>query len=97
MKQNEFFVFPNEETGFDPSEIDLLDPSNFAKISPNLFRVQKIGKGDYWFRHHLETELIDRIELNGSSYKRIRNPKSMNISKKISLNHIGRIVNVGEF
>jgi CRISPR-associated endonuclease Csn1 len=96
MKQNEFFVFPNEETGFDPSEIDLLDPSNFAKISPNLFRVQKIGKGDYWFRHHLETELIDRIELNGSSYKRIRNPKSMNISKKISLNHIGRIVNVGE-
>ena len=28
MKQNEMFVFPNEITGFNPSEIDLLDPKN---------------------------------------------------------------------
>jgi CRISPR-associated endonuclease Csn1 len=28
MKQNEYFVFPNEKTGFIPSEIDLIDPKN---------------------------------------------------------------------
>ena len=47
MKQNEYFVFPNEKTGFNPMEIDLLDPNNYAVISPNLFRVQKIGSNDY--------------------------------------------------
>ena len=26
MKQNEFFVFPNEKTGFNPNDIDLLNP-----------------------------------------------------------------------
>lgn len=53
LKQNEVFVFPN--TGFDPKEIDLCDPAKKAEISRNLFRVQKVSKGDYWFRHHLET------------------------------------------
>ena len=52
MKQNEYFVFPNEKTGFDPKEIDLLNPENYALISPNLFRVQKIASKDYVFRHH---------------------------------------------
>ena len=31
MKQNEYFVFPNEKTGFNPNEIDLLDPKNYAE------------------------------------------------------------------
>ena len=35
MKQNEFFVFPNEETGFNPKEIDLLNPINHSIISLN--------------------------------------------------------------
>ena len=30
MKQNEYFVFPNEETGFDPKEVDLMNPDNYA-------------------------------------------------------------------
>ncbi|MDD4747482.1 MAG: type II CRISPR RNA-guided endonuclease Cas9, partial [Salinivirgaceae bacterium] len=44
MKQNEYFVFPNEQTGFNPTEIDLLNPDNYSFISPNLFRVQKLSK-----------------------------------------------------
>lgn len=57
MKQNEYFVFPNERTGFNPKELDLLNPNNYKLISPNLFRVQKIGLNDYTFRHHLETSI----------------------------------------
>ena len=29
MKQNEYFVFPNEKTGFNPQEIDLMDANNW--------------------------------------------------------------------
>ena len=47
MKQNEYFIFPNENEGFNPKEIDLLDPKNKKKISPNLFRVQKLSKVEY--------------------------------------------------
>jgi CRISPR-associated endonuclease Csn1 len=52
MKQNEYFVFPNEKTGFNPNKIDLLNPENYALISPNLFRVQKFAFKNYVFRHH---------------------------------------------
>ena len=58
MKQNEYFVFPNEETGFNPLEIDLQNPDNYALISPNLFRVQKISSKNYVFNHHLETNAV---------------------------------------
>src|SRR5690606_33505550 len=57
MKQNEFFVFPNEKTGFNPKDVDLLDPKNKKVISPNLFRVQKLATKNYMFRHHLETSV----------------------------------------
>ena len=44
MKQNEYFVFPNEATGFIPSEVDLTDEANYGIISPNLYRVQKMSR-----------------------------------------------------
>ncbi len=97
MKQNEYFVFPNEKAGFNPLEVDLLNPENYVLISPNLFRVQKIGQKDYWFRHHLETKIEDRPELSEITYKRRRNPKSIEGIIKIRLNHIGQIVSVGEY
>lgn len=49
MKQNEYFVFPNKKTGFNPKEIDLLDADNYGLISPNLFRVQKFTHKNYVF------------------------------------------------
>lgn len=94
MKQNEYFVFPNEKTGFNPKEVDLLDPDNYAMISPNLFRVQKIGLNDYTFRHHLETTIqndlkfITWIRCGKSGIKDI---------VKVRINHIGQIVSVGEY
>jgi CRISPR-associated endonuclease Csn1 len=97
MKQNEYFVFPNEKTVFNPKEIDLLDPDNNKLISPNLYRVQKFSEKDYWFRHHLETNLIDKSELFSVTYHRKRNATSLHNIIKVRLNHIGQIVKIGEY
>ena len=97
MKQNEYFVFPNPDTKFNPKEIDLLNPDNYALISPNLFRVQKLGSRDYTFRHHLETTVEDKKELKGVTYKRITNIAIIDNIIKVRVNHIGQIVWVGEY
>jgi len=105
MKQNEYFVFPNEKTGFDPKEVDLLNPENYALISPNLFRVQKFSKviygnsavRDYVFRHHLETTVKDDNELKNIAYKSIKSLPIFNNIVKVRVNHIGQIVSVGEY
>ena len=105
MKQNEYFVFPNEATGFNPSEVDLMDEANYDMISPNLYRVQKmsrIEKGtsasrDYWFRHHLETILNDDSRLKNSTFKRINSLKPLEGIIKVRINSIGKIVAVGEY
>ena len=96
MKQNEYFAFPNEETGFDPAEIDLLDPANFAKISPNLFRVQKLASGDYWFRNHLETSIEVKSELKNITFMRLSLTGLKGLIK-IRLNHLGIIIQIGEY
>ena len=97
MKQNEYFVFPNEETGFNPHEIDLLVPHNYALISPNLFRVQKLATKNYFFRHHLETNVEDNKNLVNITWKSIRTAKNLSGIVKVRVNHIGQIVSVGEY
>lgn len=92
MKQNEYFVFPAVD--FNPNDIDLLNPENTALISPNLFRVQKLGSKDYWFRHHLETTLNGNLK--DVLYKRVQNNNSLKGCVKVRINHIGQIVKVGE-
>ena len=103
MKQNELFVFPNEKTGFNPAEIDLLDPRNKSLISANLFRVQKIATKNYMFNHHLETLSIsgeilkNKKELSGIIYYFIQTPNNLNGIIKVRTNHLGDIVSVGEY
>ena len=98
MKQNEYFVFPNAETGFDPNEIDLLNPDNYDQISPNLFRVQKFTYKNYVFRHHLETtiEKTDAV-VKGITWTDFRSTKGLDKIVKVRVNHIGQIVWVGEY
>lgn len=102
LKQNEYFVFPNETTSFNPSEIDLLDEKNFYIISPNLFRVQKISARNYMFTHHLETQSIsgeilkNKKELSKITYNFIQTPSYLDKLVKVRLNHLGKIVQVGE-
>lgn len=101
MKQNEFFVFPSD--GFDPSEIDLLNPLNNKLISPHLFRVQKIATKNYMFNHHLETQAVDgdmlktKKMLSEVTYRFIQTPAKLNKARKVRINHIGKIVKVGEY
>lgn len=105
MKQNEYFVFPNEETGFNPNEIDLLDAENYKLISPNLFRVQTMSKvaygnsvvRDYKFRHHLETTIKDSQELKEITYKQFKTLTFATGVVKVRINHIGQIVSTGEY
>lgn len=105
MKQNEYFVFPNKETGFDPNEIDLFDPKNYSVISENLFRVQTISKvqygnsivRDYKFRHHLETTVKDDKTLRDITYRQYKSLDFVRGIVKVRVNHIGQIVAVGEY
>ncbi len=98
MKQNEYFVFPNDKTGFDPKDIDLLDPENYPLISPNLFRVQKISFKNYVFRHHLETTIVDTsMNTRGVTWVDFRSSKGLDKIIKVRINHIGKIVAVGEY
>ncbi len=104
LKKNEYFVFPgyeNSESGaqvmtFNPKEIDLLDPANFARISPYLFRVQSISTHDYWFRQHLDTTTNSPKALAEITWKRLRAPALMMEAVKVRVDHLGKIVKVGE-
>lgn len=103
MKQNEMFVFPSEE--FNPKEVDLKDERNNGIISKHLFRVQKFSKvtygnsavRDYVFRHHLETELIDKKELKNITFYNLKSLGMFDGLVKVRVNHIGKIVQVGEY
>ncbi|MEG0498288.1 MAG: type II CRISPR RNA-guided endonuclease Cas9, partial [Alistipes sp.] len=106
MKINEYFVFPRyekfvDEQGnvqqrmtFDPESIDLMNPANYALISPNLFRVQALSSKDYWFRHHLETTVDKNPKLKDITYKRLC---AVQGAVKVRINHLGEIVHVGEY
>jgi CRISPR-associated endonuclease Csn1 len=97
MKQNEYFVFPDEKTGFDPCDIDLTNPINYNVISQHLFRVQKISTCNYVFRHHLETNVNEDKTLRNTTWIRIQTTNYLKGIVKVRVNHIGKIVRVGEY
>lgn len=97
MKENEMFVFPDPESGFNPSGIDLCDPKNNKLISQYLFRVQKLSSGKYYFRHHQETLLDDNLKLKDKTWKRVCSLSELENAVKVRVNHIGQIVAVGEY
>ena len=95
IKQNEYFVFPSAD--FNPKEMDLQNPQNLSIISKNLFRAQKIAPRYYVFRHHLETTLNDSEELKDIAFKRIQSLPHLVGIIKVRINHIGQIIQIGEF
>ena len=74
-----------------------MDPENYSIISPNLFRVQKFSTKDYVFRNHLETKIEDNKELMNVTWKRVTSLAIMDRIIKVRVNHIGKIVKVGEY
>ena len=97
MKQNKYFVFPDPESGFSPEDYDLTDPGNNSIISPHLFRVQKLASGYYNFRHHLDTTVDESKQLRDITWKRITSLSGLEGVVKVRLDHLGRIVAVGEY
>jgi CRISPR-associated endonuclease Csn1 len=95
MKQNEYFVFPSPS--FNPTEIDLLDARNNKLISPHLYRVQKIATKNYFFRHHLETNVDEQKELKNIAYINLQSLPHLSKIVKVRINHLGAIVKVGEY
>ena len=94
MKQNELFLFPTDD--FNPTEIDLFDKKNYAVISKHLFRVQKFTIKDYFFRHHLETNVEDSKELKSITWRR-EGINGLQGIIKVRTNHLGEIVQIGEY
>lgn len=100
MKQNEYFIFPDIEHGFDPKEIDLFDPKNKAEISKRLYRVQKMSRVDYGkqivreyvFRHHLETTVAEEKVLKDVAFKNIKSLSYLEGIIKVRVNHLGDIL-----
>ena len=110
MKQNEYFVFPRyDEQGntiFNPLDYDeawYKNQENYDVISPNLFRVQSISKvmygnnavRDYIFRHHLETVVTSKLK--GVTYQQFKSLYFAQDIIKVRVNHIGKIVSIGEY
>ena len=105
MKQNEYFVFPRYDADgnmvFNPLDHDAewyMNPDNYAEISPNLFRVQKFSFKNYVFRHHLETTIdMSSANLKGITWTDFRSSKGLDLILKVRVNHIGKIVSIGEY
>jgi len=103
MKKNEYFVFPNEKTGFNPKEVDLINPENYGLISPNLFIVKKLSTKNYVFNHHLETMAVtgetlkNKKQLSNITYHFIQSLLPIENIVKVRVNHIGQIVKIGEY
>lgn len=56
LQQNELFIFRMTAEELQKS----IAANDLKAISPNLYRVQKLTQGDYFFRHHLETTVDDK-------------------------------------
>ncbi len=91
LQQNEMFILglPEEEVK------SLIDNRDYKTICNYLYRVQKIAKREYYFRHHLETQLIDNIESKTAKrYFRIQSiPALISMTPvKVRLNILGKII-----
>lgn len=82
LQQNEMFVL-----GLLEEEVKtLIDAHDYCTLSNYLYRVQKISSLYYVFRHHLETQLLDKKEaLQAKRYYRIASLKALLEANPISI------------
>ena len=84
MSQNEMFILGMSDDDYN----DALRNNNYALLSKHLYRVQKISKSYYVFRHHLETSVDDK-------YNGVKNEAlSMHMGKLKSIRSIGSLMNL---
>ena len=97
MQQNEMFILGMEEELYQ----DAMQKNDYATLSKYLYRVQKMTKGDYFFRHHLETTVNDKfngvtneaLSIKMGKMIRIRSLKSLseNNPHKVDISITGKI------
>ncbi len=90
MAINDMFVF-----GLDPKEINFQDDRHRSLVSRHLFRIRKLTSGNYWFMHHLETQILE-----DTTAKKMQRCKQCSISSlqgavKVRIDRLGRIIQVG--
>ncbi len=99
LQQNEMFVF-----GLTIAELrNAIDEDNYPLINKHLYRVQKIAKGYYSFRHHLETSVDDKFNgdknegrsIQLGNMKRITSLKNMT-GIKVKVDNLGRVTKIGD-
>lgn len=84
MQQNEMFILGMEEEFYQ----DAIRNKDYALLSKYLYRVQKLSKGIYHFRHHLETIVDDK-------YSGVKNENlSISIGKLIRTASLGTLQNL---
>lgn len=88
LQQNEMFVLGLKSEEFEKAKKE----KDKSLINKFLFRIQKIGSCDYWFRSHTETQLIDFEEARIS--KRYYRCKSIGAFEKLNPHKI-RVTNLG--
>jgi CRISPR-associated endonuclease Csn1 len=90
LQQNEMFIL-----GMENEDFNLAMQENQTEIlSKYLYRVQKMSPSDYYFRHHLETELIDTPESKKAKrFYRFNSIKAfMSVNpKKVFVDRLGTI------
>ena len=59
MQQNDMFILGMNEELYQ----DAIQRNDYATLSKYLYRVQKIAKGDYFFRHSIETSVDDQSSI----------------------------------
>lgn len=97
MQRNEMFILGMSDDAFH----DAMREGDYATLSRHLYRVQKLAKKEYCFRHHLETKVDDKYkgEKNQMLSKRrnalvvIQSMKAMTEKNphKVSVDILGRI------
>lgn len=84
MQQNEMFILGMDEESYQ----DAMRTNDNALLSKYLYRVQKITKGIYHFRHHLETTVDDK-------YEGVKNENlSISMGKLIRIASLGGLKNM---
>jgi len=91
FQQNEMFLLGMNEDTYR----DAIISKDYNALSKYLYRVQKITTGDYFFRHHLETNLDDSAsskEMN--RFYRVNSMKSLTSLNphKIKIDLLGKMV-----
>lgn len=93
MQQNEMFILGMADELYQ----DAMQKEDYATLSRYLYRVQKMTKGDYFFRHHLETAVDD----NSSTAKEMGKMKRLSLKSlfennphKVHISITGKITEI---